>query len=545
MAFAPTVVGSGLAGYTFLKRTEAAQKALLARTPEIARETERFAARIQDIQTSDQLMADRALRKVALGAFGLIDDLDNNGFIKKILDSDLNDPQSLANRLADKRYLALAQAFNFAGSGGPSLPKAETRDEIATKLAGLKTVDDLLSDRSLLRASLEKYGLADQAGNTYFLEQVLKSDLSDATSFVNRLSNPDLVAFAKAFDFAGKSAAQDGLTDIAAIFKGQFDTIPAADDLIANEPLLKAALSLFQLDDAIYNETFLREVLTADVTDENAVINQLEDGRFAALSRAFGFGNPPVDGNGDPLLDANGDPVVEKSRLEVLVDTVNARDGAPQTADDFFNDPKLMLATLNLFNVPQGFEETQFTRRYLSSDPADPTSLQNVFADPRFRVLADVFNFQPPATERTYPAGFVEQITQNYLDQQFEIGVGNADQSMRIALALDDNLADVVALGSTNNTRWFAIMASNLLREVFETALGMPAGFGTLDIDQQLTEFEKRSQSVFGTSAVADFIQPDKLNEIRDRYLLLNSAQGFGTGGTSNGALTLLSSIRF
>jgi len=542
MTFAPTVVGTGLAGYAFLQRTEATQKALLAQTPEIARETERFAARLPDIETSDQLMEDRALRKVALGAFGLLDDLDNNGFIKQILDSDLNDSSSLANRLADKRYLAFAQAFNFAGDG-PNLPQAQTADEVATKLADIKTVDDLLTDRSLLRASLDKYGLGDQVGNTYFLEQVLTSDLGDENSFVNRLSDPKLVAFAEAFDFAGKAGAEDRLTNIADVFTDQFETIPTADDLLANDTLLKEALALFELEASIYDTDLLRDVLNSDMLDDASVANQLDDKRFAALSQAFGYGNPPVDGNGDPLLDANGDPVVEKSRLEVLVDTVNERDGAVQTAEAFFQDPRLMLATLNVFDVPQGAEETQFTQRYLTSDPDDPTSLRNVIPDPRFTALANAFNFQDPPDERAYPAGFVEQITENYLNQQFEIGVGNADQTMRIAISMEGDLADVVTLGSSNNARWFSIMASNLLREVFETALNMPTGFGTIDLDQQLKVFEERSESIFGTSEVADFIEPEKLEEIRDRYLVQSTAQGGTFSGASSTASTLLSAI--
>lgn len=543
MTFTPTVVGTGLAGYAFLQRTADTQKALLAQSPQIARETSRFAERLPDIQTSDQLMEDRALRKVALGAFGLLDDLDNNGFIKQILDSDLDDQDSLANRLADKRYLALAQAFNFSGSGGPALPQAETPDDIAAKLAGLKTVDDLLSDRSLLRATLDKFGLADQAGNRYFLEQVLTSDLSDDASFVNRLSDPNLVAFAEAFDFAGKSSAQDRLTNIAAVFTDQFETIPTADDLLANEPLLKEALALFELENAIYDQTFLRDVLTSDVADADSFANQLEDKRYLALSKAFGYGNPPVDINGDPLLDENGDPVVEKSKLEVLVETVNERDSGAQTAEDFFQDIPLMLATLNVFDIPQGLEETEFTRRVLTSDRSDPNALVNVFPDQRFTVLANAFNFQTPNAERVYPAGFVEQITQNYLDQQFEIGVGEADQSMRVALAFGGDLTDVVALGSTNNARWFSIMSSNVLREVFDTALGLPDAFGTLNIDQQLTEYEKRAEAIFGTSEVADFITPEKLDEIRDRYLLQASIQGSGGTGPTNAALSLLSAI--
>ena len=118
MAFAPLVTGTGVIGWGFLSRTREKQQAVFEKSPTMARDTARFAAEIQSIQTSEQLMDNRDLLRVALGAFGLDDDLNNRAFIKKVLDSDLTDSKSLANRLADKRYFALAQSFNFAGTGG-------------------------------------------------------------------------------------------------------------------------------------------------------------------------------------------------------------------------------------------------------------------------------------------------------------------------------------------------------------------------------------------------------------------------------------------
>jgi len=106
MTFSPLLFGSGTAGYAYLTRTREDQQARLAATGEVARDTAALKDRLESIQSSDDLMDDRALLKVALGAFGLDEDLDNRAFIKRILDSDLSDGTALANRLADKRYLA-------------------------------------------------------------------------------------------------------------------------------------------------------------------------------------------------------------------------------------------------------------------------------------------------------------------------------------------------------------------------------------------------------------------------------------------------------
>ncbi|WP_188714435.1 DUF1217 domain-containing protein [Paracoccus acridae] len=66
--------------------------------------------------TTDALVGDYKMLQVALGAFGLDTDIANKAFIRKVLDSDLGDRASLANRLGDKRYLKFAEAFKNIGN---------------------------------------------------------------------------------------------------------------------------------------------------------------------------------------------------------------------------------------------------------------------------------------------------------------------------------------------------------------------------------------------------------------------------------------------
>lgn len=80
---------------------------------EVKRLTDGFESRISSVSSAEQLFDDRELREVALSAFGMEDDMDNRTFILKVLNSDLDDDTSLANQLADKRYLNLAQTFGF------------------------------------------------------------------------------------------------------------------------------------------------------------------------------------------------------------------------------------------------------------------------------------------------------------------------------------------------------------------------------------------------------------------------------------------------
>lgn len=70
------------------------------------------------LETAEALVSDYRSLSVALTAFGLENDLPNKAFIRKVLESDLGDPKSFANRLSDKRYRKLAEAFSFGEPDG-------------------------------------------------------------------------------------------------------------------------------------------------------------------------------------------------------------------------------------------------------------------------------------------------------------------------------------------------------------------------------------------------------------------------------------------
>lgn len=130
MSFQPVIPASGYAGWNFLKRTRDAQEAAFTATPKLVRDTDYFRDKIGGIKTAEDLVADRRLLSVALGAFGLDGDINNRFFLKKILQDGTLDPAALGNRLADKRYLAFAKAFGFGDFATPRTVLSTFPDEI-------------------------------------------------------------------------------------------------------------------------------------------------------------------------------------------------------------------------------------------------------------------------------------------------------------------------------------------------------------------------------------------------------------------------------
>jgi hypothetical protein len=131
MSFSPVLPLGGVAGWSLLQRVEAGQREAFERRPDVARLASAFEARIGEIGSAAELVADRRLLQVALGAFGLDEEIDKRAFVRRALESDPADPRSFANRLVDARYRRFAAAFGFGALGGPETGRPGFGKEIA------------------------------------------------------------------------------------------------------------------------------------------------------------------------------------------------------------------------------------------------------------------------------------------------------------------------------------------------------------------------------------------------------------------------------
>ncbi|MEH6644353.1 DUF1217 domain-containing protein [Sulfitobacter sp.] len=111
--FQPVIPVSGLGGWRFLQQTYDSQFKAFSESTQLQRDTDYFRENIGQVETAEQLVGDRRLLTVALGAFGLQDDINSKFFIRKILEEGSVNDDALANRFSDPRYKEMSQAFGF------------------------------------------------------------------------------------------------------------------------------------------------------------------------------------------------------------------------------------------------------------------------------------------------------------------------------------------------------------------------------------------------------------------------------------------------
>lgn len=113
MSFQPIVPSDGIVGWKFLQRTYDTQFETFSKSARLERDSDYFEKNIGGIKTAADLVANKRLLRVALGAFGLENDVNNNYFVQKILEDGTKSDDALANRLSDQRYQDFSKAFGF------------------------------------------------------------------------------------------------------------------------------------------------------------------------------------------------------------------------------------------------------------------------------------------------------------------------------------------------------------------------------------------------------------------------------------------------
>ena len=131
MAYVPSLVATGYAGWKSLQRSLSRQTEAFGAQPSVKRSIAHFRETISTAKEPGDIIKDRRLLSVALGAFGLESEIDKKAIIRRVMSEGVNDPKSFANRINDPRWRAFAQAFSFA-AGAPAFTSA-FKDAIAAR----------------------------------------------------------------------------------------------------------------------------------------------------------------------------------------------------------------------------------------------------------------------------------------------------------------------------------------------------------------------------------------------------------------------------
>ncbi len=221
-------------------------------------------------------------------------------------------------------------------------------------------------------------------------------------------------------------------------------------------------------------------------------------------------------------------------------DYFTANIGKVTSADQLVADPKLLKVALGAFGLGDQANSTYLIKQVLTQGSNNSTALANQLTDKRYLALARAFNFGDTTTPKTQSAGFAAQIVSAYQNQQFGAAIGTQDSNLQLALSMQTDLANLASTGSSETTKWYLMMGNPSMRTVFETAMGLPTSFVSLNLDQQLTVFQDKAQQMFGDSSVSQFSDPTKVDQLVKDFLVRNGDTSASQSSAGSIALALL-----
>lgn len=128
---APTM--SALAAFKSYQKDQVSARKAFAAREDIQRDINSFKKSAGKLETVEDLLKDRKTLGFLLQAFGLESEIKNPGKLKAILNSDPDDINSFANRLADSRFGELAKFLDTPEFGVKNLKLSTTQSEVIDK----------------------------------------------------------------------------------------------------------------------------------------------------------------------------------------------------------------------------------------------------------------------------------------------------------------------------------------------------------------------------------------------------------------------------
>lgn len=454
----------------------------------------------------------------------------------------------------------------------PTLVSETQFDAFASALSAATTVDEALANDDFLAVARVAYGLEDATVTDAEARAILSAGAQGDFSLADRQSQTSWTAAATAlgaaFDGGVKPQAWGAQYSIErnlaakdlefipslapeetplptvdaeelAYFRTQIASVEDAAALVADERLLDVALRAFGLENEGKSTSYIQSILEEDIydTDNPAFSTLLSDTRWFELARAFQPPPPGTNEQPDIWRYSIEEKLIALEAPQEDIDYLRRNWNLIDTGLDLTLDPQLSDIVLSAFGVPKGTYTTTTAITALISDPTDKNSFVNVFGDQRLIEFSELFN----GTQRgnTNLENFQTEVVDLYQTKLFEIGVGNQDDSLRIALNFRREIADIAANPNAADAGWFEVMGSPPLRAVMDAAFGLPAEFAQLDIDAQVPIYEARSSALFGGRDPSVFRDPLLVQRAIDRYLASTTQ---ATNNTQSGfaALTLL-----
>jgi hypothetical protein len=224
--------------------------------------------------------------------------------------------------------------------------------------------------------------------------------------------------------------------------------------------------------------------------------------------------------------------------------------GAVETLDDLMGDRRLLQVALGAFGLEEELDKGAFVRKMLEEGTEDSSAFAVRINNSDYIDLVEFVGVDSEGGV-SFSESDIATMKSQFQRQSFETEVGTVNDTMRLALNFEREIADIAGQDLSENAGWFRAIGSIPLRTVIEGAFNLPEEFSALDIDRQKEILSDNANKLFGEKTVDVFSDPENVQTMINRYLLreqINSGPSASTPGyaalsiLTNGSSSLSSS---
>jgi hypothetical protein len=577
--------------YQFYAQNLAQSQKRVAAEPQVANATAYYEANIGKVTSVSDFVNNYRLFSYAMKAYGLEDEVNNKGFMTKVLESDLSNSSSFVNTLNDPRYKQFAQAYSFLSSGAlpnSSVLQSSDQEQDTTGLystaintlssnaaaattyyqdniGSVKSISDLISNTKLYDYVLKAYNIDPTTTPVSQITAALESNPSDPKSFAALSGNTAFQALAGAFNFqsdgtvssttalqtstqqSSTTSAYNGQVSLAVsdissattYYQNNIGSIKSVHDLESNAQLYNYVLQAYGIDPTTTAQATITSVLESDLSNSKSFANMPGARTYSAATGTFTQAGPNAayqslasDFNFDTSgkvtdqriaqsapasreaiaaynLTVTSDPTAQANAKTATTYYQNTI-GKVTSLSGLLGDSKLISYIATAYGLPAADANATKIGQILTSDLANPASVANQLGTAA-QNLAAAFNFgtdgsidrAPVQEAQTSKTAIIT--TDRYLEQSLEDEAGQQSPAVQDALYFA-RLAPTI-------TNPYVILSDKTLLSVVQTALGIPTGSSSQDIDVQ-------AATITSQLNLKDLQDPTKLNAFIQRYIL-------------------------
>ncbi|OWU78137.1 DUF1217 domain-containing protein [Phaeobacter sp. 22II1-1F12B] len=240
----PISASSSLLGLKIADATKDTQIETIKNTAQHGRAIETFLERIGDVETVDQLVDDYELYTFVMKAFDLEDQIFGKAMIKSILKSDIDDDESLINKLTDSRFKELYEGMGFDNGGTTNINTLlpSWQNDMVERYTDTIFVNNQAEQNETVAAALEFRAKAAEVENPFDIlkDKEMASFMRTVLGFPDEMAQVDIDRQAKFIEEAYDLTKLQDPEEVEKLIK-RFTIISDAKDgsNVANNPIVQ------------------------------------------------------------------------------------------------------------------------------------------------------------------------------------------------------------------------------------------------------------------------------------------------------------------